>query len=153
MDAAAFLRTAPELYRRAPILHLRLTALTPAMGEVFSSPHLARLRSLDLFRCDIGDEGTALLASCDLPNLRWLNLDSNQIGRDGLDALCASQSLPRLAYVALRDNLVPDPLPGLVDDYATETLLSEELRAKHGPVLWLDFNRFRDWPPECDAMP
>jgi hypothetical protein len=50
-------------------------------------------------------------------------------------------------------NAVPDPLPGLVDDYTTETLLGRELRAQHGPVLWLDFMRFRDWPPERDAMP
>ena len=153
MAAAAFLRTAPELYRRAPILHLQLTALSPVARAVFASPHLTRLRSLDLFRCDLGDEDLAFLASRDLPNLRWLNLDANRIGRDGLDALCASQSLPRLGYVALRDNAVPDPLPGLVDDYATETLLSAELRQKHGPVRWLDYNRFRDWPPERDAMP
>ncbi|MEI9982400.1 MAG: hypothetical protein WDN69_03810 [Aliidongia sp.] len=153
MDAAAFLRTAPELYRRAPVLHLQLKALSPVMDAVLASPYLARLRSLDLSRGDLGDDGVALLASCDLPNLRWLNLDFNQIGRSGLDALCASRSLPRLAYVALRDNIMPDPLPSLVDDYTSETPLSRELQEKHGPLRWLDFSRFRDWPPERDAMP
>jgi hypothetical protein len=153
MDAAAFLRTAPDLFRRAPILHLQLKALAPVTRAVLSSPHLARLRSLDLSRGDLGDEGVALLASCDLPNLRWLNLDFNNIGRSGLDALCASRSLPRLAYVSLMSNAVPDPLPGLVDDYTTETLLARELREKHGPVRWLDFMHFRDWRPERDTMP
>jgi hypothetical protein len=50
-------------------------------------------------------------------------------------------------------NLVPDPLPGSVDDDTTETLLSRELREQHGPVRWLDFMRFRDGPPERDAIP
>jgi hypothetical protein len=153
MDATAFLRTASELYRRAPILHLQLTSLRPAMRAVLSSPYLVRLRSLDLSRGDLGDEGVALLASRDLPNLRWLNLDFNQIGRGGLDALCASQSLPRLAYVSLMSNVVGDPLPGIVDDYTTETALARELRETHGPVRWLDVMGFRDWPPERDAMP
>ncbi|HLY56644.1 MAG TPA: hypothetical protein VKS60_13860 [Stellaceae bacterium] len=153
MDAAAFLRTAPDLYRRAPVLHLQLQALPPVARAVLSSPHLGRLRSLDLSRGDLGDEDVAWLAARDLPNLRWLNLNFNRIGRAGLDALCASRTLPRLGYVSLMDNAVPDPLPGLVDDYTTETLLSRELRAQHGPVLWLDYTRFRDWPPERDAMP
>jgi hypothetical protein len=153
MDAATFLRTAPDLYRRAPILHLQLTGVRPVMHAVLSTPHLLRLRSLDLFRCDIGDDGLALLASRDLPNLRWLGLQFNNIGRAGLDALCASQSLSRLAYVALQDNVVPDPLPGIVDDYTTDTALALELRAQHGPVRWLDVMGFRDWPPERDAIP
>ena len=154
MDSTSFLSTAPELYRRAPILHLQLTALPPVARAVLSSPHLARLRSLDLSRGNLGDGEIALLASCDLPNLRWLNLDFNLIGRDGLDALCASQSLPRLAYVSLASNAVLDPLPGIVDDYTTETLLARALREKHGPVRWLDYKRFvRDWPPDRDAMP
>jgi len=153
MDATAFLRTATELYQRAPILHLQLVAPQLVAGALLSSPHLARLRSLDLSRGEIGDEGVSLLASCDLPNLRWLNLDFNHITRAGLDALCASQSLPRLAYVSLASNDVPDPLPGIVDDYTTETALSEELRETHGPVRWLDVMGFRDWPPERDTMP
>jgi hypothetical protein len=153
MDAARFLITAPELYQRAPILHLQLTSLRPVMREVLSSPHLARLRSLDLSRGDLGDEGVALLAARDLPNLRWLNLDFNQIGRGGLDVLCASRSLPRLAYVSLSSNVVEDPLPGIVDAYTTETALSRELREMHGPVRWLDVMGYRDWPPERDAMP
>jgi uncharacterized protein (TIGR02996 family) len=153
MDAAAFLRTASDVYARAPILHLQLTALRPVTQAVLSSPHLARLRSLDLAHGDLGNEAMALLASRDLPNLRWLNLDFNHIGRDGLDALCASQSLPRLAYVSLMSNAVLDPLPGIVDDYTTETSLARELREKHGPLRWLDFTQFRDWPPERDAIP
>jgi len=154
LDAAAFLARAPALYARAPVLHVQLTGAKAVAAALFGSPHLARLHSLDLMGNALGDAEVALLAaSPHLANLRWLGLANNQIGRPGLDALAASRQLPRLAYVALSGNVVDDPLPGLVDEYASEKPLATELQAQHGKLAWLDFSRFREWPPERDALP
>ncbi len=154
LDAPAFLASASQLYATAPILHLTLTnvrAVDPL--ALFTSPHLERLRSLDLARTELGDLEVALLASQRLPNLRWLSVAGNNVTRAGLDALASTASLPALGYVDLSANLVADPMPGLVDEESVPTALALELIHAHGPIAWLDLHRFRDWPPERDALP
>lgn len=157
LDAAAFLARAETIYARAPVLHLTLTHVRAVdMLQLFTSPHLVRLHSLDLHRNDLNDLDLAVLASQQLPNLRWLNVQNNHISRAGIDALASTPSLPRLAYVDLADNAIANPLPGLIDDYAIETPLARELLAQHGKVAWLDLatlRRFREWPPERDTIP
>src|SRR6185437_5557887 len=46
IDAADFLVRAPELYRRAPVLHLNLRGVLPVIEQFFGSPYLSQIRSM-----------------------------------------------------------------------------------------------------------
>ena len=153
MDAAAFLATAPELYRRAPILHLTLTGAAPVARELFASPHLAQIVSLSLMKNQLDDAAiVALAGSPHLGALRWLNLDFNQIGAAGLEALAASDRLPSLGYVGFGHNAVPDPSPTHADEYDVDTAAARELQRRHGTRRWLSAKPPRPtWPPSRDA--
>jgi uncharacterized protein (TIGR02996 family) len=153
LDAARFLASAPELYRRAPVLHLNLTGVKPVAAELFQSPHLARIQSLDLRRNGLGDAEVAVLAASPyLTNLAWLNLGINKIGAAGLEALAASRNLPRLGYVGFATNAIPDPTPQHADEWDATSRVAEELQRKYGPRPWLDARRRWRWPPERDAV-
>jgi hypothetical protein len=153
VDAARFLTVAPELYRRAPVLHLDLTGVKPVAAELFQSPHLARIQSLGLLHNGLGDaEVAALAASPHLANLRWLKLNNNKIGAAGLEALAASRNLPRLGYVGLRTNAIPDPTPQHADEYDATSPVGKELQRKYGPRAWLDARPRWQWPPPRDAV-
>ena len=153
LDAARFLTVAPELYRRAPVLHLDLTGVKPVAGALFQSPHLARIESLGLLHNGLGDaEIAALAASPHLANLRWLELSNNRIGAAGLEALAASRHLPRLGYVGFSTNATPDPTPPHADEYDATSPAGEELQRKYGPRPWLDARPRWRWPPPRDAV-
>jgi hypothetical protein len=153
LDAARFLTVAPELYRRAPVLHLDLTGVKPVATELFQSPHLDRIRSLSLLHNGIGDaELAALAASPHLGNLAWLQLSNNKIGAAGLEALAASRNLPRLGYVGFATNAIPDPTPHHADEYDATSPVAEELQRKYGPRPWLDARPRWQWPPARDAV-
>jgi uncharacterized protein (TIGR02996 family) len=153
MDAGAFLQSAPELYGRAPVLHLDLTGVAPVSAELFGSPHLARIHSLGLARQQLGDgELTALADSLHLGKLAWLDLWDNQIGAAGLEALAASVRLPRLSYVGFAYNLIEDPTPRFADDYDTESELARRLQQTYGYRPWLSAHTRASWPPERDEV-
>lgn len=153
LDAGRFLTIAPELYRRAPVLHLNLTGVKSVAAELFRSPHLTRIQSLDLRRNGLGDaEVATLAASPHLANLRWLELGINKIGAAGLEALAASRNLPRLGYVGLATNAIPDPTPPHADEYDATSPVGEELQRKYGPRPWLDARPRWRWPPDRDAV-
>jgi hypothetical protein len=130
LDANAFLSRAGLLYQLAPVLHVELTHAHRVHG-LMASPHLARLHSLDLHDNELDDDDVAQLCARPLPELRWLQLSGNHIGRAGLDALAAAAktTMPRLAYLGFEGNAVADPID------------------------WLDRTRFRVWPPGRDAVP
>ncbi len=153
LDAARFLTVAPELYRRAPVLHLDLTGVKPVAAQLFQSAHLDRIQSLYLLRNGLGDaEVAALAASPHLANLRWLDLSLNKIGAAGLEALAASRNLPRLGYVGFSTNAIPDPTPQHSDEYDATSPVGEELQRKYGPRPWLDARPRWRWPPPRDAV-
>jgi len=153
LDAARFLQTAPELYRRAPILHLDLTGVKPVAAKLFASPYLARIESLGLVRNDLGDAEVARLAASPyLGRLAWLDLGVNAIGAAGLDALAASDRLPRLGYVSLLANDVDDPTPKHCDGYERTSPAAQALIDKYGPRAWLDARERGTWPPHRDAV-
>jgi hypothetical protein len=153
LDAAHFLAIAPELYRRAPVLHLDLTGVKPVVADLFRSPHLARIQSLGLLRNSLGDaEVTALAASPHLGNLRWLDLSLNKVGAGGLEALAASRNLPRLGYLGFSTNAIPDPTPRHADEYDETSRVGKELQRKYGPRPWLDARPRWQWPPPRDAV-
>ncbi|HEX7995647.1 MAG TPA: TIGR02996 domain-containing protein, partial [Streptosporangiaceae bacterium] len=153
MDAAAFLATAAELYRRAPVLHLNLTAVAPVADELFASPHLRRIRSISMVAERLGDDAAiALAASPHLAELEWLDLRNNQIGQQGLEALAASQLLPRLGFLGFSGNAAEDPTPRHADEYDADTLEATDLQSRYGPRDWLSARERAVWPPDRDAV-
>lgn len=109
LRAADFPRRAAELYARAPIRHLTLTAAGDALDAI-DSPHLARLHSLSLAGGGLDDLALARLArSPHLARLRWLDLAGNAITAEGLGALAAASTLPALRHVRLVGNPCGDP--------------------------------------------
>jgi len=148
LDAEAFLAAAPELYRRAPVLHLDLTGVKPAAAALFASPYLERIVSLNLWDNDLGDaEADTLARSPHLSRLTWLDLGHNQIGAAGIEALAASERLPRVGYLGLRYNAAPDPTPQHADGYDATSLAAQELMKKYGRREWLDAYERPVWPP------
>lgn len=161
MDTATFLARADELYRRAPVLHLTLRDAAGHTAALFASPALARLHSLSLYKCQIGDAGATHLAkSLHLKGLRWLDLSFNNIGMQGLEAIAASPNLPSLGYLGFRNNAVAeDPTPriggqeanGLVHDME-HPQLGRDLVRRFGDRPWLTVGIRPDWPPDRDAV-
>jgi uncharacterized protein (TIGR02996 family) len=153
LDAAKFLATAPDLYARAPILHLDLTGVEPVAEQLFASPHLARIESLSLLRNELRDAEIALLAGSPyLKRLAWLDLGLNKVGPAGLEALAASDRLPRLGYVSLMSNPVDDPTPKHADGYERTSPVARALQEKYGTRAWLDARERGTWPPPRDAV-
>jgi uncharacterized protein (TIGR02996 family) len=72
------------------------------------SPHLAALSTLLLFQCELGDAGLEALARS--PRLRPASLDlqSNGIGPQGLEALARSALADNLAFLQVEDNPIGD---------------------------------------------
>jgi Ran GTPase-activating protein (RanGAP) involved in mRNA processing and transport len=71
------------------------------------SPHLKRMRVLELRGCDLGEQGAAALAgSASLAGLVTLNLGSNAIGPAGAQALATSPHLKKLEQLILDDNAI-----------------------------------------------
>lgn len=148
-----FLRVASSLYGRAPILDLVLTDVKAHAAALFASPHLARIRSLDLSNNQLGDAQIQLLArSPHLSRLRWLSLYFNDVGDPGVECLAAAKDrLPALRFVRLDSNPCGDPNPYLDEaDGRTYGLIrssvEEELVAKFGPISWIGDNPSSESP-------
>lgn len=78
-----------EHLRSLEDLSLRLPGFGDVgVDELIGSGLLGRLRSLDLSRCDITDDGAVQLAGCpDVPQLKSLSLDGNLLSAIGVEAL------------------------------------------------------------------
>jgi uncharacterized protein (TIGR02996 family) len=75
------------------------------MRELARSPHLGRLRELDLYRNNLGDEGVAALVTAGwLAQLNYLNLSENGISDEGARLLAQSPLLSRLQSLGLERN-------------------------------------------------
>lgn len=147
-DAAEFLRIAPELYRRAPVLHLELKGVKPVAEELFRSPHLSRIVSMHLWGNDLEDAEAMILAcSPHLGRLAWLELGNNKIGEAGLEALAASDRLPRVGYVGFMFNAIENPTPTHADGYDSTSTLARRWMEKYGHREWLDAYERPVWPP------
>ncbi|MEO8554824.1 MAG: hypothetical protein ABI678_32825 [Kofleriaceae bacterium] len=153
LDASRFLSTGPRLYQTAPVLHLDLTGVKPVAEELFRSPLLERIETLELMRNELGDaEATLIAASPHLARLKWLGLALNRIGDAGLDALAASKTLGALRYLCFADNATRDPTPANADDYSYDSEEAVALMAKHGARPWLSSQARWAWPPPRDAV-
>jgi uncharacterized protein (TIGR02996 family) len=110
LDAAdvrplALVASGEELFRRTPLRHVRLSGTfgDPALRALAASPHLAKVRSLELhyFRLD-AQRLAVLVASPHLGGLRALQLDGCRIGPDGARLLAGSPNLAGLTALRLR---------------------------------------------------
>jgi hypothetical protein len=157
LPAAAFLARAAELYSKAPILHARLTDASGSCEALAASPHLERLRSLDLSSNSLEDrDAEALAASPHLGRLRWLDLSRNRIADRGLEALAAATKsrFPELRYVGFALNRASDPSDQSMEDEGGVVTFRERpqgdaLEAKYGELPWLHFNSEIPPHPEC----
>ncbi|CAN5236152.1 hypothetical protein BH10ACI1_BH10ACI1_31300 [soil metagenome] len=142
LSAAGFLERAEQLFTLAPIRHLKLTGVLPFADELFASPYLSNIVSIDIERCNLEDSHLKTLAeSPELENLKWLSVAENNIGFEGADALAASALSKQLVYVNFFGNPVD---PGgkystdnefIMDSWLPEA--GEQLEAKHGYLQWL----------------
>jgi uncharacterized protein (TIGR02996 family) len=99
---AVVLANSPHL-RRLKVLNLRGQEIGPAGARALAaSPNLAGLRALDLQENNLGPEGARALAdSPRLAGLVSLELNSNGVGDDGALALAASPHLAGLTRLTL----------------------------------------------------
>jgi uncharacterized protein (TIGR02996 family) len=108
LPASAFLAQGATLFRSAPVSELKLYSAASVLPELCLSPHLARVRVLDLEKNDLGDADVeALAASPHLGELATLLLWCNQVGDAGVRALVAAHA-PRLTRLDLSGNTVGD---------------------------------------------
>lgn len=158
LSAGHFLRVAPSLYARAPILDLTLTDVRPFAAQLFASPHLARIRSLDLSVAAIGDaEVLQLSRSRQLGKLRWLSLYFNQVTDAGVESLAAARAaLPSLRFVRLDGNPCSDPNPVPEEEDGrvyglSRSAFGAELCSRHGAIPWIGDNPSGD-PPDPETF-
>lgn len=142
LSAKHFLENAPQLFKRAPIRHLVLSAVLPSFPDLLRSEHLKGLRSLQLDRCELGDNEIAALANCEnASELRWLSVTYNQIGENGVAALARSRCLKKLCYVCLAGNPIePNEQYSYDNGFVVESSLPPDgvrLEARLGHLRWL----------------
>lgn len=108
VGAATFLQQAEQIFRVAPVTHVKLTGARPIDG-LARCPHLSRLTVLDMEfnRLSTGDAET-LFASPHLAGLRELRLGENELGPSGVRALTHSSQLTRLRRLSLAGNRLGD---------------------------------------------
>jgi uncharacterized protein (TIGR02996 family) len=141
LTAADFLARAAELFRAAPVRHVTLSAARPQIARLAASPHLVRVKSLDLSENKLGDDGVrALVESPHLKNLRYLRLAKNDLGRDAAEAVVAAPALAGLAHLDFRGNKVDlTPRPAPIKDGAVEIpMLAHDLMSRHGRRRYLE---------------
>ena len=109
--ARPFLTGADDLFRQAPVCHVRLcwgrgaVLARTYVPLLISLPHLQRLAGLDLGDNSLGSVGLQALTAClGLTRLTTLRLTACQIGDRGVKALADSPLLSRLTCLDLRDN-------------------------------------------------
>jgi uncharacterized protein (TIGR02996 family) len=108
IPASAFLAQAASLFRCAPVRDLKLYQARTVMIGLGACPYLARVRTLDLEKNELGDTDLApLAASSHLNELATLLLWSNFVSDAGVRALIRGQ-LPRLSRLDLSGNSIGD---------------------------------------------
>jgi len=170
MKAKYFLMFAEEIYSLAPIRHLTLTYCGEHIEELAASPHLARIRSLNLPNRmlnnhytrlnELTDEHIRVLASSPhLGKLAYLDLEDNTaLTPRALDHLASSTQLPSLSHVRL-DLYDYHRQWGEWGDYQ-RTLSTRrtvdwtvELEDRHGYLPWLHADEhYGSWEPDVEAV-
>ena len=109
VDGRTFVRRAAELFRLAPLRHVRLLDVGSSLTRLMASPFLARLSAITIFGQHIDQRLTqALVESPHLDGLRSLNLARNRIGLRGVEQLAWSPRFRNLIDLDLADNAIGD---------------------------------------------
>lgn len=158
VPAAELLHVAPALYATAPILDLQLSNVAAVADELFDSPFLARIRSINFLGSDVTLPVVERIArSPFLGNLLWLNLYGQPCGLAGIEALAESSALPSLAWVGGGGRACPDvnPLPKEDESgaYGHEpNPLAVSLARRFGPRKWLSATWEGHEQPRVEAL-
>jgi len=78
------------------------------LGDLLRAGFVGGLTHLDLANNFLGNDGARLLAKANLPRLRWLAIENNNVRRPGLTALVRSATLPRLVTLRFGGNPAGD---------------------------------------------
>lgn len=112
MAGADFVKHADRLFRQTPVRSLRLSRLDSRLLQIASSPHLAKVRSLDLNHNSDAVGSRALRQLGQSPfvaALESLHLWGCQMGPAGAEALASGRHWTRLASVDLTGNAIGEP--------------------------------------------
>jgi uncharacterized protein (TIGR02996 family) len=145
LSARRFLEHATQLLTMAPILHLKLSEVLTVLDELFESPYLRSIRSLDLERCGLLDDHIRKIAQSPvLEHLRWLSLAENNLGLGAAEALAESPLSKQLVYVSFYHNAVdPGGLYAADNEFIMDSWLPDEgklLESRYGVLPWLHRN-------------
>lgn len=94
----------PELIRLRVLRLVASRASAESLCELFASPHLGRLTTIDLHENHADDAVAAMFAEDRFPNLAELWLGNNSVGSRGARALANSPHLTKLRVLDLRGN-------------------------------------------------
>jgi hypothetical protein len=154
MTGPAFAARARDVYALAPVTIVRLRG--GLSGAVLASPHLARLRALDLATQPLGEaEVAALVESTHARQLVWLDLSGCGLS---VAAVRRLPELPALRQVLLGgDAHDPGDRITQTDDSGRptgweRTALGRELEERHGPLPWLHPWQWPRWPMDPEAL-
>jgi len=110
LPTAKFLANAGAIFATTPLLALRPLQVRPSWSAFLASPHLTRLRSLDLHFSALAIGRTQALAGCErLAGLHELNLAVNG-ARHGAASVLRSSHLGELRRLRLQNNKAGDVL-------------------------------------------
>src|SRR3954466_6350440 len=109
IDGRTFLRRAADLFRLAPVRHVRFLDVGGSLDRVVACPQLAHLSALTIYAQHIDDRlARFLVDSPHLGGLRDLNIGRNRVGDRGVEHLAWSPRLRGLVNLDLSDNAVGD---------------------------------------------
>jgi uncharacterized protein (TIGR02996 family) len=109
IDGRTFLRRAADLFRYAPVRHIRLLDVGSTLERVLACPQLARLTALTIYAQHIDERlARCLVESPHLNGLRSLGVGRNRIGDRGIERLAWSPRFRKLVRLDLSDNGVGD---------------------------------------------
>jgi Ran GTPase-activating protein (RanGAP) involved in mRNA processing and transport len=130
LSGRAFISLGEPLVRKLPWLEqVRLVAVAPYLNELAATPHLARVRHLDLRGNRIGPAGMrALAGSPFLGSLTALTLSDNDLGPAGIDELLRAPWRRQLQSLDVAGNgLTAEAVRKLCDDPAFADLVELDL--------------------------
>jgi uncharacterized protein (TIGR02996 family) len=116
LSARRFLEEGERLFELAPVREVCLREVSASASQLFASPLLRRLRSLDLSNSFFGEQAIARLCeSPHLERLEALHLGYDRISVTGQRRLLHARNLPALRELNLSGNRPPISLDALED--------------------------------------
>lgn len=147
-----------ELAQVIPLRHVDVRGARGRLAELGRCAAFPRLVSIGLAGSELDDgDARAIAAWPAAPQLRWLDLSTNRIGRPGLDALAASASLRGIDWIDLHGNPCGNPVDSVAFESGVRgvvdvqwTPLGAELERVHGEIPWLHApqRHTQHWPPD-----